>query len=54
MEIKDIKLSDIKPYKNNPRNNESAVQQVANSIKEFGFKPKSKTAKKKTTKKKVK
>lgn len=38
MEIKDIKLSDIKPYKNNPRNNESAVQQVANSIKEFGFK----------------
>ena len=23
MEIKDIKLSDIKPYKNNPRNNEN-------------------------------
>lgn len=58
MEIKDIKLSDIKPYKNNPRNNESAVQQVANSIKEFGFKlnGKGKPAppKKKTTKKKVK
>lgn len=38
MEIKDFKLSDIKPYKNNPRHNESAVQQVANSIKAFGFK----------------
>lgn len=30
-------LTDITPYKNNPRNNEEAVEKVANSIKEFGF-----------------
>lgn len=30
-------LSDITPYENNPRNNEEAVEKVANSIKEFGF-----------------
>ena len=29
---------EIKPYKNNPRFNENAVEYVANSIKEFGFK----------------
>lgn len=34
--IKDIK--EIKPYKNNPRVNESAVDAVANSIREFGWK----------------
>lgn len=28
----------LKPYKNNPRNNEQAVEPVANSIQEFGFK----------------
>ena len=28
----------IKPYKNNPRNNDQAVEKVLNSIKEFGFK----------------
>ena len=32
------KLEDIIPYENNPRNNEKAVDYVANSIKEFGFK----------------
>jgi ParB family chromosome partitioning protein len=32
------KLAEIKPYDKNPRNNEAAVQLVANSIKEFGFK----------------
>lgn len=32
------KLVDVKPYDNNPRNNEDAVQYVVNSIKEFGFK----------------
>ena len=32
------KLDEIKPYDKNPRNNEAAVQLVANSIKEFGFK----------------
>lgn len=30
-------LTDIIPYENNPRNNEEAVEKVANSIKEFGF-----------------
>ena len=30
-------LSVITPYENNPRNNEEAVEKVANSIKEFGF-----------------
>lgn len=32
------KIEEIKPYENNPRNNEDAVDYVANSIKEFGFK----------------
>lgn len=32
------KLNELKPYKNNPRKNDDAVQYVANSIKEFGFK----------------
>lgn len=30
-------LADITPYNNNPRNNEEAVEKVANSIKKFGF-----------------
>lgn len=38
MNILDIKLSDITPYENNPRNNDEAVEPVMNSIKEFGFK----------------
>jgi len=38
MEIKMIKIEDLKPYKNNPRINDDAVQYVAKSIKEFGFK----------------
>ena len=37
MEIKIIKLSKIKPYLNNPRIINEAVDAVANSIKEFGF-----------------
>lgn len=32
------KVEDLVPYENNPRNNDSAVDAVANSIKEFGFK----------------
>ncbi|ACA63293.1 putative ParB nuclease [Lactobacillus phage c5] len=32
------KVADLVPYENNPRNNEEAVDYVANSIKEFGFK----------------
>lgn len=38
MLIKEIKILDLKAYENNPRNNENAVDVVANSIKEFGFK----------------
>lgn len=32
------KGADLVPYENNPRNNDEAVDYVANSIKEFGFK----------------
>lgn len=38
MNIEYLNLSEIKPYENNPRNNDEAVDYVANSIKEFGFK----------------
>lgn len=38
MQIVEKKLTWLKPYANNPRDNESAVEPVANSIKEFGFK----------------
>lgn len=38
MEIKDVKITDLKPYEKNPRMNDNAVPYVANSIKEFGFK----------------
>ena len=31
-------IDDIIPYENNPRHNDNAVDYVANSIKEFGFK----------------
>ena len=31
------KITDIHPYENNPRKNEKAVDFVANSISEFGF-----------------
>ena len=37
MEIINKKLEDLKPYENNPRFNDDAVEYVANSIKEFGF-----------------
>lgn len=33
-----LKTSEIKPYFNNPRNNNGAVDMVAESIKDFGFK----------------
>lgn len=32
-----MKTADIIPYENNPRKNDGAVEAVANSIKEFGF-----------------
>ena len=37
MNIVDIKLDELKPYENNPRNNEEAVEPVAKSVKTFGF-----------------
>ena len=38
MEIKMMNVEDLIPYINNPRHNENAVDKVASSIKEFGFK----------------
>lgn len=43
MENKELKIiykniEDIIPYENNPRKNDSAVEFVANSIRDFGFK----------------
>ena len=37
MKIEQWKLSDIKPYPGNPRQNDAAVDAVAESIREFGF-----------------
>lgn len=37
MKIEEKRLEEIRPYKNNPRLNEAAVDAVAASIKEFGF-----------------
>ena len=31
------KLEELKPYENNPRKNEGAVEKVAESIRQFGF-----------------
>ena len=38
MEVINKNISELTPYENNPRKNEAAVEYVANSIKEFGFK----------------
>lgn len=38
MEIVYKKLEELKPYEKNPRRNDEAVEYVANSIQEFGFK----------------
>ena len=38
MKIVDKKIEELKPYEKNPRFNNEAVDYVANSIKEFGFK----------------
>lgn len=38
MEIVYKKLDELKPYENNPRYNDEAVEYVKKSIKEFGFK----------------
>ena len=37
MNIVNMKVTDIRPYEKNPRHNEGAVEAVANSIREFGF-----------------
>lgn len=37
MEIVNRRLKDIRPYENNPRDNEAAVEYVKNSIEKFGF-----------------
>lgn len=37
MEVRNLKIGEIKPYENNPRNNLDAVDATANSIKEFGW-----------------
>lgn len=37
MKIEYIKIEELKNYENNPRKNEKAVEIVAKSIKEFGF-----------------
>lgn len=37
MQIVNMKLADIQPYEKNPRFNENAVEAVANSLREFGF-----------------
>ena len=37
MEVQMMEISKIIPYENNPRINDEAVEQVANSIHEFGF-----------------
>ena len=38
MQIIEKKVSELIPYEKNPRKNDEAVEYVANSIKEFGFK----------------
>lgn len=38
MEIKEININELHEYENNPRQNENAVEAVAASIREFGFK----------------
>lgn len=38
VKIIEVKTEDIIPYENNPRRNDQAVEKVAESIKQFGFK----------------
>lgn len=38
MTIKELNIDELKEYENNPRHNENAVDAVAASIREFGFK----------------
>lgn len=36
-QIKEVPIGDVKPYENNPRDNDGAVEATAKSIKEFGW-----------------
>ena len=38
LQIIEKSITEIMPYEKNPRKNDEAVQYVANSIREFGFK----------------
>ena len=38
MQIKELAITELHEYENNPRNNDGAVDAVAASIEEFGFK----------------
>ena len=38
MTVQEIFINDLKPYKNNPRKNDKAVDAVVKSIQQFGFK----------------
>lgn len=38
MDVKLFQLSELRPYENNPRRNDRAVEAVAKSIEQFGFK----------------
>lgn len=38
IQVLDLRVTDLKAYENNPRNNDEAVGPVAESIKQFGFK----------------
>lgn len=37
MKVQLVPIENVKPYENNPRDNDDAVDAVANSIKEFGW-----------------
>lgn len=37
MQVQSMKIDEVKPYPNNPRNNDDGVEAVANSIREFGW-----------------
>lgn len=37
MKVRLVPIENVKPYENNPRDNDDAVDAVANSIKEFGW-----------------
>ena len=37
MRIEQRKLADVKPYEQNPRINDGAVEAVVRSVQEFGF-----------------